>query len=90
VDLQVAESIASKLITKRATADSETLAKLEKRREDRVVEWDTFVHDMTAKCVKIDNNFAIKQEEIREAFRKTEEQIFSKKAEQQQSAAAEK
>ena len=87
VDLQVAESIANKLIKKRASADSETLEKLERRREERVVEWDTFVHDMTAKCVKIDNSFAVKQEEIREAFRKTEEKIFNKKAEQ---SAAEK
>lgn len=81
-ELHVAESIANKLIQKRSTADRDVETKLDKRRGERAVEWDTFVHDMTAKCVKIDNNFVIKQEEIRDAFKKTEEKIFIRKLEE--------
>src|SRR5437588_347435 len=77
-ELQVAESIADKLIKKRSNADESFKAKLQERTALRAVEWDTFVHDMTARCVKIDNNFVEKQEDIKEVFRKTEEKILKK------------
>lgn len=81
-ELHVAESIANKLIQKRSTADADVQTKLDKGRSERAIEWDIFVHDMTAKCVKIDNKFVEKQEEIKDAFKKTEDKIFSRKLEE--------
>jgi len=77
-ELQVAESIANKLNKKRSTADKTVEEKLVKHRQERVVEWDSFVHDMTAKCVKIDGNYKDKQEEIRRVYKNAEDKLLEK------------
>jgi len=76
LELQVAESIASKLNQKRSTADAESASKLEVKRKERAVEWDAFVHDMTSKCIRIDNSYKEKQSEIVDVYKKAEDKLW--------------
>lgn len=75
-ELQVAESIADTLLEKRLKAETEISFQLEKKRQDRTIEWDKFVHDMTNKCIRIDNTFKDKEEEVRELYKKAEEKLI--------------
>jgi len=72
-EVQVAESISNKLVEKLRTADSKYAENLEKSRKERASEWDSFVHDMTTKCIRIDNLYKGKQEEVRKLYLKAEE-----------------
>jgi hypothetical protein len=77
LELQVAESIANKLNHKRSLADGEREVKLDLRRKERATEWDTFVHDMTSKCIRIDKSYKDKQEEIVGVYKKAEEKLLN-------------
>jgi hypothetical protein len=72
-ELQVAESISDKLTDKLKASDSKYAENLEKSRKERATEWDSFVHDMTTKCIRIDNLYKDKQEEVRKLYLKAEE-----------------
>lgn len=75
-ELQVAESIADTLLSKRLKAEEEITNQLEKKRQHRTVEWDTFVHDMTNKCIRIDNTFKEREEEVRALYQKAEDKLY--------------
>lgn len=75
-ELQVAESIADKLLNKRLKSEEDITKQLEKKRQDRTQEWDTFVHDMTSKCIRIDNTFKEKEEEVRELYKQAEVKLI--------------
>lgn len=82
-ELQVAESIADTLLAKRLKAEADITAQLEKKRQDRTIEWDTFVHDMTNKCIRIDNTFKGKEDEVRELYKKAEEKLHQQQQQNQ-------
>lgn len=72
-NLQIAESISDKLLDKLKSSDSKYTEALEKSRNERSAEWDSFVHDMTTNCIRIDNLYKEKQEEVRNLYLKAEE-----------------
>ncbi|CAL8073526.1 unnamed protein product [Orchesella dallaii] len=74
-ELQVAESIADTLLDKRLKAEKDISLELERKRQERSVEWDTFVHDMTNKCIRIDNTFKEKEDAVRVLYKKAEEKL---------------
>jgi len=74
-ELQVAESIADSLLEKHLKVEGENTKQLERKRQERTTEWDTFVHDMTKKCIRIDNTFKEREEEVRILYKKAEEKI---------------
>lgn len=82
-ELQVAESIADTLLAKRLKAEADITAQLEKKRHDRTIEWDTFVHDMTNKCIRIDNTFKGREDEVRELYKKAEEKLHQQQQKNQ-------
>ena len=77
-ELQVAESISDKLLKKADSLEKASSVRLEQRRAERAQEWDTFVHEMTNKCIRIDNSYKAKEDEVRELYKKAEEKLLSK------------
>lgn len=58
-----------------------SLARLEKKRSERALEWDAFVHEMTKKCIRIDNSYKAKEDEVRELYKKAEVKLLASKGE---------
>jgi len=77
-ELQVSESISEKLIYKLQASEPKYKEKLEASREERTKEWDSFVHDMTTKCIKIDSIYKDKGEEVKKLYLKAEEPFIRK------------
>ena len=75
-ELQVSESISDKLVQKVSTAEQLYSEKLEKNRLERAAEWDSFVHGMTTKCIRIDSLYKDKEEEVKKLYLKAEEKFL--------------
>ncbi|CAG7828269.1 unnamed protein product [Allacma fusca] len=76
-ELQVAESISKKLLQKAESSDKVSAARLEQKRSERAAEWDAFVHDMTKKCIRIDNAYKAKEDEVRDLYQKAEVKLLA-------------
>jgi len=76
-ELEVAVSISDKLIQRTSAAAEEKYnQKLEQGRAERVIEWDTFVHEMTTRCIRIDGNYKVKETEIRHLYAQAEQKLL--------------
>jgi len=75
-ELQVSESISDKLVDRVSSAEKLYAEKLEKKRKARTAEWDSFVHGMTSKCIRIDSLYKDKEEEVRQLYQKAEEKFL--------------
>jgi hypothetical protein len=75
-ELQVSESISDKLVEKVGKAEEQYIEKLAKRRSERAAEWDSFVHDMTTKCIRIDNLYKVKEEEVKKLYLQADEKYL--------------
>ena len=75
-EVQVAESISDKLMNILDTSETKYKEILEQTRANRTTEWDAFVHDMTTKCIRIDNLYRDKQNEARASYQRAEEKLL--------------